>query len=373
MSTQLRRFNSMERRPRMLKDFLSDNLNSCSSSGFKSLPRKANTQLMQMEQLKSQNSPFQTLVNTLRSISLFTKSSPTSVLSLPRSLSRRLSSSRRRRTQVCHEISIGSTVKIKDIIRWKSFRDVVEPSLPPPPVDAATADYFVSSWEEAQNDDVGSKAFSFSPLLVGKDSGATEVLTCQEEQQSPVSVLQVGDDEFSLFDQSLANIERRKQKFIQTVQELESLANLDQCLSLDDNSGYDEEYEDDDDDIEEQDWIEKKANKLLHCVKSRGSAHGCRDNLDTLLLDFFKEELSESRHKDKNDEEFELEALRIAEDWINESFAFDAAHVNKDAYIKDMDRRDQWGRFEEEQEEMTFEIETAILHSLVADLLDLDG
>ena len=36
------------------------------------------------------------------------------------------------------------------------------------------------------------------------------MLTCQEdEQHSPVSVLQVGEDEFSPFDQSLANIESK--------------------------------------------------------------------------------------------------------------------------------------------------------------------
>jgi len=155
------------------------------------------------------------------------------------------------------------------------------------------------------------------------------------------------------------------------------LANLDQCLSLDDNSGYDEEYEeeedDDNDDIEEQDWIEEKAKQLLHCVKARVSAHGCIDYLDTLLLDFFREELSGSRNQYKNEEEFELETLRITEDWINGSFAFDAGHADKHAYIKDMERRDQWSRLEEDQEELAFEIETAILHSLIADLLDLDA
>ena len=94
------------------------------------------------------------------------------------------------------------------------------------------------------------------------------------------------------------------------------LANLDQCLSLDDNSGYDEEYEEDDADnevdIEEQDWIEEKAKQLLNCVKARGSADGCRDYLfNYVLLDFFREELSGSRKQYKNEDEFEFETLRI--------------------------------------------------------------
>ncbi|KAL9303874.1 hypothetical protein ACSQ67_021137 [Phaseolus vulgaris] len=415
MSTQvqqLRRFNSMERRPRMLKDFLTDNLNSCSSSGFKSFPRKPTSMhtLIEME-LKSSsppsNSPFQILMNTIRSISFFTsiRKSP-SVLSLPRSLSRKLSSSRRRttttrrsRSQGCSDISI-TTVKIKDIIRWKSFRDIVEP--PPPPLDfmvdptvttttTATwsissgsswseSDFLTSSWEDPQNDSVeASKRFSFSPLVVGKDPKATEALTCEEEQSSPVSVLQVGEEEFSPFDQSLANIQRRKQKFIQTVQKLESLAkfdltNLDQCLSLDDNSVY-EEYEDDgeedNDDIVEEDWSEEKAQELLHCVKARCSAHGYKDYLDTLLLDFFNEEVCVSRKQCKDEKE--LETLRIAEDWINGSFCFDAGLDNKEAYIKDMERRDNWSRFKEEQEKLAFEIEKVIFHTLISDLLDSEG
>ncbi|KAK7292578.1 hypothetical protein RJT34_15429 [Clitoria ternatea] len=415
---------SMERRPRMLKDFLSENnLNSCSSStGFKSLPRKLpnnNTRSLIQLELKSSSSSstFQTLINTIRSISFFTSAiKPPSVLSLPRSLSRKLSSSRKRRNNNNNNKrgnEIIRTVKIKDIIRWKSFRDINHEdhqqrqqhiSLPPPSplgfhaVASATtttatttatcsssgsswseSDFFTSSWE-ARHDNVeaGKKSFPFSPLVVGEDSVPTE-----DEQHSPVSVLQVGEDEFSLFDQSLANIERRKQKFMQTVQEFESLvnldlANLDKCLSLDYNSGYGEDYEEEEDDdgnneVEEHDWIEEKAKQLLHCVKASGSVQSCKDNLDKLLLDFFRKELIGSGNQNKNDEEFEREIMRVAEDWINGSFAYDIGHVNKDSYIKDMDKRGQWSRFEEEQEELAFEIETAILHSLVFDLLDLDG
>jgi len=212
MSTQqLKRFNSMERRPRMLKDFLSENLNSCSSSGFESLPRKPTNNNNSMHSLiemelksssSSSSSPFQTLINTIRSISLFTPKSP-SVLSLPRSLSRKLSSSRRRtrrrRSRVCSDVNITTAVKIKDIIRWKSFRDIVVESspLPPPP---PPLDFMVgstntttcsscssgSSWiksdfltlEEAQNDNVeaAGKRFSFiSHLLVGSKNSWAKV------------------------------------------------------------------------------------------------------------------------------------------------------------------------------------------------------
>jgi hypothetical protein len=178
----------------------------------------------------------------------------------------------------------------------------------------------------------------------------------------------------------------RKQKFKQTADKFEShvkfdFASLDGCLSLDENSYYDEEYKDDnkeevDQKVEGLDWVEEKANQLLHCVKAKcSSVEKCDDNFGIVLLDFFKEELSGNRNQKRNSEEFELEIMKIAEDWINESFenAYDIVHVNKDAYIKEMDRRGQWNRFEEEQEEMVFEIEAAILRSLVDEIFNIDG
>jgi hypothetical protein len=150
---------------------------------------------------------------------------------------------------------------------------------------------------------------------------------------------------------------------------------------LDENSYYDEEYKDDnkeevDQKVERLDWVEEKANQLLHCVKAKcSSVEKCDDNFGIVLLDFFREELRGNRNQKRNSEEFELEIMKIAEDWINESFenAYDIVHVNKDAYIKEMDRRGQWNRFEEEQEEMVFEIEAAILRSLVDEIFNIDG
>lgn len=146
---------------------------------------------------------------------------------------------------------------------------------------------------------------------------------------------------------------------------------------MDENSYCDEEYEEEeeeeeDQEVEEQDWVEEKAKELLHCVKATSSSvQSCDDYLGTVLLDFFREELTAKyRNQNGNDEGFEWEVLRIAEDWINGSFDYDIVHVNKDDYIKDMDRRGGWiSRFEEEKEELALEIEAAILHSLVSELL----
>lgn len=115
---------------------------------------------------------------------------------------------------------------------------------------------------------------------------------------------------------------------------------------------------------------------MLHCVKATSSSlQNCDNNLGIVLLEFFKEELNGNRNQKRGDEGFELEILTIAEDWINESFEnnYDIVHVNKGAYIKEMDRRNRWCRFEEEQEELVLEIGEAILHSLVDDIFETDG
>ena len=152
------------------------------------------------------------------------------------------------------------------------------------------------------------------------------------------------------------------------------LANLDQCLLLDENSSCDEDC-DDDGEVEEQHYVEERARQLLHRVKATSSLQSSKDYyLDILLLDFFSEELIGRRDQTRNnDKECEWEVLRIAKDWINGSLAYDIGHVNKDACIKDMDRRGGWSKFEKEKQELALQIEMAIMHSLVAELLDLDG
>ncbi|KAI4354969.1 hypothetical protein L6164_003789 [Bauhinia variegata] len=355
---QPKKFNPIERRPRLLKDFLDETSNSCSSRGFKSFPRKpisapnssSMRSLIEIDlnsrnsnprilQRLSSKSAFQTLVNAFkfRSISFSTVKSPSI---LPRSLSRKLSrrnSTRRENEKKASEIKI--TVKIKDIIRWKSFRDLVEEQSPP--LDCALSPQrcttttttakdstssscssngsswsdsdFTDSWdgnfavEVAQNDVASGKML---PPVVGKgkDSvekttgkpsyaavGAKEVFSYQEEeQQSPVSVLDVGEDEFSAFDQSLANIERKKQKFMESIHKFENLAkldleNLEKWLSSNENEEYDE--------------VEERARQLLNCVKAQFS--DVQSYESNVLLDFFRDELNSRKKQTKNDDGFE--------------------------------------------------------------------
>lgn len=138
----------IERRPtRTLKDFLNENSNSCSSSGFKTFRRqlfkpnnvidfkssirnsKDATKLQRHRSLKAAStttiSAFQAVINAVKNIQFTTVKSPSF---LPRSLSRKLSKKEERKANQ----GTFTAVRIKDIIRWKSFRDLVEEISPPP-------------------------------------------------------------------------------------------------------------------------------------------------------------------------------------------------------------------------------------------------
>lgn len=117
-------------KPRTLRDFLTDTSISCSSNGFKSFPRNpipstTMRSLIEMD-LKSSSSwsrnsnprIFNSLLNAI--VKRFSSAKAPSIL--PRSLSRKRRSFENSRKSD----EIKTTVKIKDIIRWTSFRDLPE-------------------------------------------------------------------------------------------------------------------------------------------------------------------------------------------------------------------------------------------------------
>lgn len=142
-----RKHSSLERRPgRMLKDFLLDDSNSCSSNGFKSFPRKpdssvrnliqidlnsghAKQQKLQRSRSKAASttiSAFQAMINAVvKNIHFASVKYSPSIL--PRSLSRKLSKRNSQLNNGAESDDIKNiTVRVKDIIRWKSFRDLAE-------------------------------------------------------------------------------------------------------------------------------------------------------------------------------------------------------------------------------------------------------
>ncbi|XP_054794423.1 uncharacterized protein LOC129299945 [Prosopis cineraria] len=377
------------RSPRTLRDLLRESSTSSPSpsiDGFKPLPRNPipSTTMrslieMDLSSSSTRNSNrriLNSLLNALvKRLSSFAEKSPSI---LPRSLSRKSKSKNWRGTT---EIKVP--VRIKDIVRWRSFGDLEEDQRQPLDVSSASSSWSSSegsSWSDSdfssydgnfvecsRNDVVEEKRFS---PLVGADSvhattgnsvGTKRDLSLrrqEEEQRSPVSVLQIEQHELCPFDQSLVNVQRETQKCAQIIQRINDLTTFD-------------EGNDDIDEYEEPDRTEKMAWKLLHFAKSSGSFQGSEANyLNKLLLDFFKYE-AKKRRIDQEDNEFECEIMRRAQDWLNGSFGDDLENSDKNACIRDMDKRERWNNFGEQKEELASEIESAILDNLIVEIFDV--
>ncbi|GLT62215.1 hypothetical protein SLA2020_348690 [Shorea laevis] len=364
---------SLQDRPRMLKDFLLDDLNSCSSSGFKSLPRLASDEYHQIiPNLNSGNSglqksrskaaattisAFQAVINAVKNIHFAAVKSPSI---LPRSLSRRLSrrySGDRNGDNKENDVKI-KVITIKDIMRWKSFHDLVDEKYRPvdfasSPQHCTTATVTTtttgstntpcsssgSSWCESDfTSECSPEECSEKHLpCVGEDllmepTIATAPETAvgpkgeldyeDEEQQSPVSVLgfQYEEDEESIssFNQSLANMERTKQNLMQKIQRFECLAKMDPT------------------NLEE--WIEELARNKKY-----------------------------DRHN-KDDEEM----VRVAKAWMDGEHGGIVdwrAKDKREIFVRDMDGGLRWSKFEEEEENVACEVECGLMNHLLDELL----
>ncbi|XP_028759110.1 uncharacterized protein LOC114718025 [Neltuma alba] len=360
------------RSPRTLRDLLSESSISSPSpsSGFKPIPRNPirSTTMRSLIEMDLNNSSsrnsnrriLNSLLNALvKRFSTLAVKSP-SILS--RSVSRKLS--RKSNSRNCRgSAEIKVPLRIKDIVRWKSFGDREEEQHQPLDFSSASSSSSSSkgsSWSDSdfsscdcsfaecpRNDVVEGKRF-LPP--VGADSvyvtsgnpagpkGNSKLrrLFEEEEQRSPVSVLETEE--------------------------------------------YDAEHNDIDDEYEEGgDKTEKMAWKLLHFTKSSGSVERIKanNNLEKLLLDFFRDEAekrrvdNEIRNKedDENDDAYECEILRRTQDWMNGSFGDDFENSDKDACIRDMDEREGWNKFEEQKQELACDVEAAILQNLILEMI----
>ncbi|XVF33416.1 hypothetical protein REPUB_Repub17cG0166900 [Reevesia pubescens] len=438
LSRQRKQFLPLEPRPRMLKDFLLDD-----SNGFNSFPRKAYqdssssirnfiqidlnsahakpnyAQKLQRSRSKAASttiSAFQAMINTIKNIHFTSVKCPSI---LPRSLSRKLSK-KNSQSQSQQQLNVENkesdeikiTLRVKDIIRWKSFRDFVEEKSRPS--DFASSPHHCtttttgstctpyssngSSWcesdftsEYGENEvEVGKKFlpcvgnFKDSIETTTEEAANTAVgpkgrkYTSEEkEQHSPLSVLDFEyeeDDEDSFSDstfyRSLATMERTKQKLMQKIQRFESLAklepiNLEKWMSLEEDDDVNHEED-------ETNEVEENARQLLNHVKETSSLKSYKNiSSNNLLLDLFREELGTKWNQTRN-EELECDMVRLAKAWINgeqNGTAKWGVGENREACLRDMEREGKWSKFEEEQAELAWEVESWVINILVDELL----
>ncbi|MBA0611132.1 hypothetical protein Godav_011836 [Gossypium davidsonii] len=371
---------TLERRPRMLKDFIHDDPNSCSSNGFKSFPRKSTqnsiifrenpNQKIQRSRSKAASatiSAFQAMINVIKSIH-FASSSP-SIL-LPITLSRKPS---KRKISQNKEAEIKMTVTVKDIIRWKSFRDLLEEKSQPldfAPSSASrhhhcttttttTGSNTPCSCTTSSNGSSWCDSDFTSEYLPSDEYGENEVDNMVGKKFSPC----VGKDTMETTTRTAANTDMGPKH-----------ASVEEEPQHSPLSVLDFEYGGDDEDGEEANEIEEKAWELLNGVKQTSPLTRYKNNnicIDKLLLDLFREEMETKWDQTRNIEELEREMVRVAKAWIcEEQNEKRGVGDKREECVGDMEREGKWrDRFLEEQEELAMGVERWVMNVLVDELL----
>ncbi|KAJ8900297.1 hypothetical protein K2173_024937 [Erythroxylum novogranatense] len=409
---------AVEGQSRMLKDFLVDDPNSCSSNkGFKSVPRKPHgTSNTYPKLLRSPSkaalttfSAFQAIINAVKNIPFTAIARSPSILS--RTLSRRRSKdskpSAHRRSET-NDTETRVTVTVKDIIRWRSFRDLIDEDSPqldlasPPHCTTATTNSTASTPCSSSNasswcfSDVTAESLSFWNGEIGFLEGGKKYLPRvgddsveatpekkstttfnevgpkdDEPQHSPVSVIEFGfnededEESISSFDQKLDIVQRENRELTERIKQFESLSkewasmeeDLDTNLGKEDEKGTGTMF---DDEVEEQAW------QLLNQLKPtmENCRHSGVDQL--LLLNFFTDELTQVRCRSSET------MLEYAEAWIkgeqDQCKGWEVEH-KREGYVRDMEKGQSWRNFEEEKEGLVLTMEDEMVTLLIDELL----
>ncbi|KAL8111368.1 uncharacterized protein LOC141668167 [Apium graveolens] len=336
-------------KPRMLKDFLADNSHSKRVSFFQD----------NLNMTFSNNRFSNFLVKYLPFSSNI---KPPSIL--PRSITRRLSKSRNVNRNVnLKELMVK--VKVKDILRWRSFRDLAETESPPLNFSSSphhcttvttttgstslTGSSGRSSWCDSDftAEDLPSWGGNSSRLLLDGDVEIYSMTPkvqwlCDEEkeQNSPLSVLdfcsQEDEKSFSYFHRTPRRKQARTELFTNKNITHEETAN----------------------------GVEEKAMQLLNQVKiNTSSSIGCLEiDEEFLLLDFFTEQLSDNKKG-------EDELLKVAKEWIRGEDDEWKLVGKKEFSIRDMERGVKWNKFDEDEQGVGLEIENQMFNRLVDEVL----
>ncbi|KAJ6326821.1 hypothetical protein OIU78_013831 [Salix suchowensis] len=369
----------IERKPLMLKDYLLDDLSSCSSNGFKSFPRihrcttvrflleidlKTKQQRHQKQLYKRSKSSkaASTTISALqkasaaviKAVKLLPFPSAPTVKSpspsrtrkglVPRSLSRKLFTKsfwRKTPDHSGHRISTSSRTSSNSNV-WTPESEFSAGSGNSPTFESCS-----SGVNDAVciHDDLVKEVSDRVGVSVGQDpiTNRKEWPDDKEKEQfSPVSILDCPfqDDEEEIsspFHRSPVRMEGSKQKLVQKIKRFESLAQLDPVdlekriatAELEDESVESPMqhcsmsiYSDKNDifsETREENGTEKDAQQLLDHVKSTIASPGLSPKLDSLLLCFFEEKIVENNASGSLIglyKEFEQE-LEVAQDWIN--------------------------------------------------------
>ncbi|XP_076951825.1 uncharacterized protein LOC143625368 [Bidens hawaiensis] len=332
--------------PRMLKDFLQD-----------------------------QNLPFPRHRKSTISVILHAAVKSPSVLR--KTISRRFSN-RIRSVPRVHEPTMTRTtsVTVKDILRWKSFRDLVDlvendvtPESPRCTVTNATttsAGTPRSSWcdsdftvgdDDDDDSPVGLRESEvtdkkiFHINIVGRDRNTRDlkdrrIVEGEEEQLSPISVLDFTHEH-----------EQALTPFHQILEDMEmkNIPSLNKRVESVDTESF---------------IIEEQSIQLMDHVKTTSSIDEWDLRLDCLLLDYFRDELITSKDV-KNNGRLESRVLNVAKCWVkgeDDGCLEWEMEGRREVCVREMDRRTNWNDFEDDREDIVIEIEKMMLNHLLDEL-----
>ncbi|KAI6707515.1 hypothetical protein NL676_010477 [Syzygium grande] len=411
----------MQKQKMLLKDFLREDSWSYSS----------NIEATTLVKSRSRRiAALETMVNAFKNIPFSSSmNKPYSMIFL-RSLSRKLSTQRlpkksRKGDGPDHGHGGGGeqakmTVRIKDIIRWRSFRDLAEEqswrsdfhSSPPHQCSSVATITTTGSSSSTECNSNGSSwcesdfTLEFSPPWNGNFQEYSEPCVgkykvealpgpptrsfCdiepkgvsfyeEKEQHGPVSVIdaEFGEDEGFCWsrDQSQGNISTGDAQFLlRQPWQFESVACSQSSTSKEDMDERSDDEENDEFREEQGDSnepAEEKATMMLNQVKASSSGLSMKTNVDKLLLDYFKSELATVGCNTISDDP-ELVMVSTAKCWMNNELGAKCQwgiNSKKDAYMKEMDRGEKWRKSEEEKEEIAMDFEAKILGTLMDELL----
>ncbi|KAL6569458.1 hypothetical protein OROMI_013972 [Orobanche minor] len=350
-------------RPMMLKDFLRDDyyqLYPCKSTA----PSKSNKQappavvLLRSWSRKAaakKTSAIHKLINVVRFLHCESLKSPLPVLT--RSSSRNLPSEGKNVING-DVITAEGRVKVKDILRSRSFRDVVEdeytpsdsPSSPNRTAATSACGKRASTWCD------GGFLGTHDALMRNNTKGDWSTEEC--EQKSPVSVLDSPfRDSTSPFHPSIANFERARRLLMRRIQEPDDMIDTKSKQTIRRHSFICES------DIAA---IEERAKQLLitHISQIQQQADH-NDDHHTMMSDFFMHELSINGNL-HDVESHNNDILRFARSWINGEL-----EDKRESYIKDIGKGiDTWNNFKhQEQQEISMELEIEVLNELIDQVL----
>ncbi|XP_073047370.1 uncharacterized protein [Primulina eburnea] len=359
----------LDQRPLMLKDFLKDDRSqSCSSS---SSPIGSDRWYPIKVSGKSNNPLNVQLLSRSKSAAMHTISALHKVVNLVKIIP--FTSGRKGKNDISRE---SPKVKVKDILRWTSFKDLdLEKSTPLDNLTSITVDsasrssstsssWSSSSWSQSDStaDDLPCCCSESNDYFNNISDDMLRKIPKEEwpfeesDQQSPTSVLHdslflESERPVSSCHTSVSNnvAEGRKHVLMRIIQEHE----VGKSGSLEGERVADE--------------VEEKAKGLLSQVmETDGEAHD-----DHLILDFFQHELSTFGKLD--DLGFNGKILEVAKSWKNgeceELFEWELQD-KRVAFVRDMEREVGWTKFGCEVEEMCKELQIEVWSKLLCEVLN---